>query len=259
MGMLKGRGAVVTGGGRGIGAATARALAAEGAAVVVTARSRAEIDAMAAELRAAGARAAAIECDVADEASVARMAAAAEEFLGSVDIVVANAGIATSQPLKAIRVEEWNRVFAVNVTGVMLTTRAFAPAMAQRGWGRVVVVASIAGLSGAKYIATYSASKHAVIGFTRCVAAELAPSGATCNAICPGYVDTAMTDQSVERVVAKTGLDAEIAKRHILETNPQGRLLTAEEIAGAALFLCSPAAAGINGQALAIDGGAVLA
>lgn len=226
--------------------------------MVVTARSTDEIEAVAAELRDSGARALAIACDVADEASVTAMASAANDFLGRVDILIANAGIATSQPLKAIRLEEWNRVFAVNVTGVMLTTRAFAPAMALRGWGRVVVVASIAGLSGAKYIATYSASKHAVIGFTRCVAAELAPSGATCNAICPGYVDTAMTDQSVERVVDKTGLAADIARRHILETNPQGRLLTAEEIAGTALFLCSPAAAGINGQALAIDGGAVL-
>ncbi len=259
MNMLQGRGAVVTGGGRGIGAATARRLAAAGAAVVVTARSQGEIDAVAAELRDQGAKALAIRCDVADEASVLAMAEQAREFLGTVDILVANAGIATSQPLKAIKLDEWNRIFAVNVTGVMLTTRAFAPAMAERRWGRVVVVASIAGLSGAKYIGTYSASKHAVIGFAKCVAAELAPTGATCNAICPGYVDTPMTDQSVERVVAKTGLDADEARRHILDTNPQGRLLTADEIADTALFLCSPGAAGINGKAIAIDGGAILA
>lgn len=255
---LTGRGAVVTGGGRGIGAATAKALAQAGAAVVVTARTVPEIEEVAGAIRAAGGRAKAIACDVTSEAAVASLAAEANAFLGHVDIVVPNAGIATSAKLESIHLDEWNRIFAVNVTGVMLVTRAFAPAMAARKWGRVVVVASIAGLSGAKYIATYAASKHAVIGFTRCVAAELAPSGATCNAICPGYVDTAMTDQSVERVVAKTGLDASVARRHILDMNPQGRILSPEEIAGTVVFLCSDAAAGINGQALAMDGGAVL-
>lgn len=250
---------MVTGAGRGIGAATARALAEAGAGVVLAARSLDEIEAVAEELRRRGSKAKAVRCDVTSEEAVAELAREAEDFLGTVDILVANAGIATSQPLKAIRLEEWNRVFAVNVTGVMLTARAFTPAMVSRGWGRVVVVASIAGLSGAKYIATYSASKHAVVGFTRCVAAEVAAAGVTCNAICPGYVDTPMTDQSVERVVAKTGLDAAVARRHILETNPQGRLLTAEEIAATTLYLCSDSAAGINGQAIAIDGGTVLA
>ncbi|HXO20631.1 MAG TPA: SDR family NAD(P)-dependent oxidoreductase [Thermoanaerobaculia bacterium] len=256
---LAGRKAVVTGGGRGIGAAVARALAAEGAAVLVAARSTAEVEGVAAELRAAGHEAWAESCDVTDPAAVAGLARAAGERMGAVDILVNNAGIANSAPLKAITLELWNRTFAVNATGTFLCTQAFTPGMVQRGWGRVVNVASIAGRTGAAYIATYAASKHAVLGFTRSVAAELAPSGVTVNAVCPGYVDTDMTRGSVERIVEKTGRPAEKVLEAIRHTSPQNRLLDAAEVAYLVVCLCDPRAGGINGQAIVQDGGSLLA
>lgn len=256
-GSLAGRGAVVTGGGRGIGAAVARELAAAGARVVVSARSADEIEAVAAALRDAGAEAHAVACDVTDPAAVEALAAAAGERLGAVDLLVNNAGIATSAPLKAITLEEWNRVFAVNVTGTFLCTRALLPGMLERGWGRVVNVASIAGRIGAPYISLYAASKHAVVGFTRALAAEVAAKGVTVNAVCPGYVDTPMTDGSVARIIAKTGISEEQALEHLRAASPQQRLMEPEEVAWLVARLCQSAARGINGQALVLDGGAV--
>lgn len=257
--ILQGKRAVVTGGGRGIGAAVARLLADEGAAVVVSARSAGEIEELAAELRAAGREAFAVACDVADPAQIATLAAASHERLGGVDILVNNAGIAHSAPLKAVTLETWNRIFAVNVTGTFLCTQTFLPGMVERRWGRVVNVASIAARSGAAYISAYAASKHAVLGFTRSVAAEAAPFGVTVNAVCPGYVDTDMTRESVDRIVAKTGKSAEQALQAILQTSPQRRLLTADEVAYQVLVLCDPRAGGVNGQALVLDGGSLLA
>jgi NAD(P)-dependent dehydrogenase (short-subunit alcohol dehydrogenase family) len=257
--ILQGKRAVVTGGGRGIGAAVARLLADEGAAVVVSARSAGEIEELAGALRAAGREAHAVPCDVADPAQIATLAAAAQERLGGVDILVNNAGIAYSAPLKAVTLETWNHIFAVNVTGTFLCTQAFLPGMLERRWGRVVNVASIAARAGAAYISTYAASKHAVLGFTRSVAAEVAPSGVTVNAVCPGYVDTDMTRESVDRIVAKTGKSAEQALQAILQTSPQRRLLSPEEVAYQVLVLCDPRAGGVNGQALVLDGGSLLA
>ncbi|MDX1748107.1 MAG: SDR family oxidoreductase, partial [Halobacteriales archaeon] len=170
---------------------------------------------------------------------------------------VNNAGMAVSAPLKSVTIEEWNRVFAVNVTGVMLCTRALTPGMVEAGWGRVVSVASIAGRMGAPYISTYAASKHAVVGFTRAVAAELATTGVTVNAVCPGYVDTEMTTSSVRRIVEKTGIEAEEALRHMKNTSPQRRLFDPEEVAFLVACLCDPRARGINGQAVVLDGGGV--
>jgi NAD(P)-dependent dehydrogenase (short-subunit alcohol dehydrogenase family) len=256
---LHGRSAVITGGGRGIGVAVARALAQAGARVLVAARSTSEVEVVAGTLRDEGHQAHHATCDVTDPASVHALAATAREKLGDVDILVNNAGIAGSAPLAKITLDEWNRIFAVNVTGTMLCAQAFVPAMVARKWGRLVNVASIAGRSGAPYIATYAASKHAVIGFTRCVAAEVAAFGVTANAVCPGYVDTPMTTQSVERVVAKTGRSAQEALEAILRTSPQHRLLEPEEIAHVVLALCAHEARGINGQAIVIDGGAILA
>lgn len=256
-GGLAGRGAVVTGGGRGIGAAVARGLAAEGARVVVSARSEAEIEAVSAELRDAGAEAWAVPCDVADPAAVEALAAAATGHLGTVDVLVNNAGIATSAPLAAIRLEEWNRLFAVNVTGVLLCTQAFVPAMVERGWGRVVNLASIAGRIGAPYISAYAASKHAVVGFTRAAGTEVAASGVTVNAVCPGYVDTPMTDRSIERIVARTGRDPAETRRFLESASPQRRMMEAEEVAWLTVRLCLPEARGINAQAIVLDGGGV--
>ncbi len=252
---LKEQRAVVTGGGRGIGAAVARALAAEGASVVVAARSRDQIDAVAAELAEAGAEAFAVACDVTDPADVEALRHRAEEQMGGVDVLVNNAGIAASAPLKSIQLEEWNRIFAVNVTGTFLCTQAFVPQMVERGWGRVVNVASVAGKVGAPYIAAYAASKHAVVGFTRSVAAEVAPRGVTVNAVCPGYVETDMSVETVERIVRKTGLSAEDARATLEKVSPQGRLYEPEEVAYQVVGLCDPRAGGVNGQALVLDGG----
>ncbi len=213
---LEGRGAVITGGGRGIGRAVARVLAEEGASVVVSARSVDQIEAVAQELRTDGFQATAIACDVSDAGGVQEMASAAIEALGHVDILVNNAGIARSNPIKRLPLEEWNRILAVNVTGTFLCTQAFLDGMVERGWGRIINVASIAGLRGSKYISAYTASKHAQIGFTRSLAMEVAEDGVTANAICPGYVATAMADHAVERMVEKSGISAEEAlERHL--------------------------------------------
>lgn len=254
---LDGKRAVVTGGGRGIGAAVARALAEEGAAVLVCSRSSEEIEAVAAEITGAGHRASAVPCDVSDTAQVERLAEAAMESLGGVDILVNNAGFAPSAPLRSISREEWEGVFAVNMTGTFLCTRAFMPAMIEAGWGRVVNIASVAGKVGHRYISAYVASKHAVVGFTRAVAMEAATHGVTVNAVCPGYVDTPLTDASVARIVAKTGISAEQAVGYMREMSPQGRLIEAEEVAYLTLCLCDPRARGVNGQGIVVDGGAV--
>ncbi len=249
--------AVITGGGRGIGAAIARALAAEGAAVVVSARSRDEIEAVAGELRDAGHGAWGIACDVTDPVEVEALRHRAEDKLGGVDVLVNNAGIGHSAPLKAVRLEDWNRIFAVNVTGTFLCTQVFLPAMVERGWGRVVNVASIARRRGAPYISAYSAPKPAVGGFTRSIAAEVAMTGVTVNAVCPGFVDTEMVAESVERISAKTGLSPEEARASLERQSPQGRVFEAGEVAYQVLGLCDPRARGINGQSLVLDGGGV--
>ena len=252
---LEGRGVVVTGGGRGIGRAVARRLAESGAAVVVSARSTEEIEDVAEELRADGLQAHAVRCDVANEASVAAMAEEAIERLGTVDILVNNAGIALSNPVKRLPLEEWNQIIAVNATGTFLCTRAFLPGMVDRGWGRIINVASVAGLRGGRYIAAYTASKHAQVGFTRALAMEVAGNGITANAICPGYVDTPMTEYSVANIVEKTGVSAEEALERILSLSPQKRLIRPEEIAHVALMLCGDDGEGINGETIVLDGG----
>jgi NAD(P)-dependent dehydrogenase (short-subunit alcohol dehydrogenase family) len=252
------RGAVVTGGGRGIGEAVARELVRQGGRVVVAARTAAEVEGVAARLRADGGVVHAVACDVADPRAVERLRDEATARLGAVDIVVNAAGMASSSPLKRQSLEEWRSLFAVNVEGTFLVTRAFVQPMVERRWGRVVNVASIAGRTGAAYIAAYSASKHAVVGFTRALAAEVAAAGVTVNAVCPGYVDTPMTDRSIERIVAKTGLEAAEARRRIVATNPQGRLVTAAEVAFLVGVLCDERAAAINGQTIGVDGGAFL-
>jgi NAD(P)-dependent dehydrogenase (short-subunit alcohol dehydrogenase family) len=248
----------VTGGGRGIGAASARALAESGASVVVAARSVDEIDRVAAELEMAGHAALAVECDVTDPASIGRLKEAAEERFGGVDILVSNAGVATSAPLGRISLDEWQRLFQVNTTGPFLCAQAFVPGMTGRGWGRIVHVASIAGRTAAAYISAYASTKHALVGLTRALAAELAGQGVTVNAVCPGYVDTRMTDESVERIARKTGMDADDARDRVVAMNPQKRLIAPEEVAFLVTALCDERARGVNGQTVGVDGGAFL-
>ena len=252
----KHRTVVITGGGRGIGAATARAFAAEGASIVVSARSVNEIEAVSASLRADGAQAWAIPCDVTDPTQIGELQRQSSERFGRpADILINNAGIADSRPVRDITVENWDRLFSVNVRGVMLCIQAFLPAMLESGWGRIVTIASIAGKVGAPYIATYASSKHAVIGLTRSIASEVAAKGITVNAVCPGYVDTDMTQQSIDRIMRKTGISREEAMKHLEAANPQRRLIAPEEVAFTTVSLCQDLARGINGQSIVIDGG----
>lgn len=255
---LKGKGAVVTGGGRGIGAATARALAEAGASVVVAARTSSEIEAVADELKGRGHLAWAVPCDVSQPESITAMAAIALKHLGHVDILVNNAGIAASAPVKSITIADWNRFLTVNATSAFLCTQAFLPAMVQRGWGRIVTIASVVAKTGAAYISAYTASKHAVLGFTRSVAAEVAKHGVTANAVCPGYVDTNLTKETIDRIMGKTGRSKEETLEFLKSANPQHRLIEPEEVAYCALFLCDERAKGINGQAIVLDGGGFL-
>ncbi len=255
---LQGRTALVTGGGRGIGAAVARTLGSLGAEVLVASRSRTSVDARAEALRAEGICAHSAVVNVSDEKSVEDLARVANEAMGRVDILVNNAGIASSAPIKSLSLEEWDRIFRVNATSVFLCTRAFIGDMASRGFGRVVNVASIAARSGAPYIAAYAASKHAVLGFTRVAAAEYAGKHVTVNAVCPGYVDTEMTTESVDRIVERTGLDRPEALGAILKTAHQQRLISVEEVAHVVASLCDEHSGGVNGQAIVVDAGGLL-
>ena len=251
-GALAGRGAVVTGGGRGIGEAVAVALAGAGAAVVVASRSEGQLAGVVERIVQQGGRAHAVVCDVTDEVSVTRLGERARERLGAVDLLVNNAGDAAAAPFAKITLDDWNRMLAVNATGTFLCTRGFAPEMAKRGFGRVVNVASVAGLRGGRFIAPYTAAKHAVIGLTRAVAAEYAGTGLTVNAVCPGYVDTPMTARTVANVQARTGRSAEEALAAVLAAEGQRRLVLPEEVAGAVLALCTGEG---NGQAVVLTGG----
>lgn len=244
---------MITGAGRGIGAAVAHALASAGADVVLAARTEAEIDRVARALTATDARAFAVPCDVTDPGDVRRLRDTAVQRLGTVDILINNAGASASAPLRKITLDEWSRMFTVNATSAFLCTQAFLPSMVERGWGRVVNVASVAGLHGAKYIAHYSAAKHALLGLTRSVAAEVTHSGVTVNAVCPGYVDTPMTERNLASIRARTGMDDATALRAVLDHAGQARLITADEVAAAVMALCTDDAGERNGEAVAVE------
>ena len=253
---LAGRGAVVTGGGRGIGAAIAETLAGAGAGVVVAARTEDEIARVAAGLGARGARAWAVPCDASDEDSVRRLGDAARRHLGAVDILVNNAGVGASAPLRKIALAEWELLMSANATSTFLCSREFVPGMVARKWGRVVNVASIAGLEGAKYISHYSASKHAVIGFTRSVALEVAGTGVTVNAVCPAYVETPMTEITIAEVESRKGLARDEALAAVLATTGQARLIAPGEVAKLVLELCGEEASKVNGRSIVMNPGA---
>ncbi|HYM48975.1 MAG TPA: SDR family NAD(P)-dependent oxidoreductase [Candidatus Limnocylindrales bacterium] len=256
---LHGRIALVTGGGRGIGRAVAVALAGAGADVAVSARTQSHVDEVAAAVRGLGRRALAITCDVSRSAEVDAMLDQVRSELGDPLILVNNAGIAKSAKVTEITDELWAETLGINVTGAFYCTRAVLPAMLRAGWGRLINMASIASRVGAPYIAAYAASKHALLGLTRAVAAEVVSKGVTVNAICPGYVDTDMTAENVARIKERTGRPADEVRGYMERTSPQGRLMSVDEIAAMALFLCSEDARGITGQGIVIDGGGVQA
>jgi len=243
--------ALITGGGRGIGRAIALAFARGGIRIAVAARTAAQVEQVAREI---GNGAIALVCDVADPQSVALMF----ERVGDVDILVNNAGIAESATVVNTTDELWHRHLSINLSGTFYCTRAALPAMLKKGWGRIINIASIAGKTGAPYIAAYSASKHGVLGLTKSIALEVATMGITVNAICPGYVDTDMVSRGVERITSRTGRTAEEALDTLKKMSPQNRLVTVEEVAAVALLLASDEGRGINGQGINVDGGTVL-
>ncbi len=234
---LAGRNAVVTGGSRGIGQAVAEALLEAGASVLVTARDQTRLDHVVQSWRAEGLKAHGIACDVSEPAAAERLLAAATEALGDVDVLVNNAGVGHAAKLERTSLDDWNRVMAVNATSAFATIKAFAPGMTARGHGRVVNIGSTAALAGARYISAYAASKHALLGLSRCLAAELASRGIRVDIVCPAFVDTPMTQQTIEQIMASTGRDRAQAERDLLSTEDQPRLVTPTEVADAVLSL----------------------
>lgn len=251
--MTAGRHALVTGGGSGVGAAIALALAEAGADVTICGRRIEALEAVASGHE----NIQAIAADVTDEASVRNLYETAQAARGDFDIVVANAGTAESAPAHATTLDLWEKTLSVNLTGAFLSVRASLKPMQDRKRGRVIFIASTAGLKGYAYVAPYVASKHGVIGLMRALAAEMAKSGVTVNAICPGFTETPMLAESVKRIMAKTGRNENEARKVLAATNPQGRFIQPKEVADAVLWLCGEEAASITGQAISVSGGEV--
>jgi len=251
-----GRHAVVTGASRGIGAAIAAALAAEGARVSLLGRDQAKLARVSEELGGSS-RAASVLVDVADVDSVHAAFAAARLQFGPVHILINNAGLAASAKFTATDPATWNRILAVNLTGTYLCSREAIPDMLTLGFGRIVNIASIAGLRGAAYISAYATSKHAVIGLTRSLALEYATKNITVNAVCPGYTDTDIVREAVANIRAKTGRSEKEALDALVATNPQRRLIAPKEVADTALWLCRPGSESVTGQSIVVAGGEV--
>ena len=248
---LKGRHAMVTGGGRGIGRAIAAALVGAGATVTVIGRGREALDQAVSEGDAHGAFAA----DVTDHESVQAAVGEAVGRFGAVDLLIANAGAAASASFLKSGPEVFRQMLDFNLVGVANVAQAVLPAMTERGFGRIVAVASTAGLKGYPYVSAYCAAKHAVIGLVRSLARETARTGVTVNAVCPGFTDTDLVAESLERIVAKTGRSREDALGEFVKHNPQGRLIDPAEVAEAVLWLCGESARSVTGQAIVVAGG----
>ena len=236
------RRALVTGGGSGIGLAVAQTLRDAGYDTVIAGRSKTRLEATGGPY---------VVMDVCDPGSIAL----ALDKAGVIDIFIANAGGAVTSPALKMARDDWDRMLALNLTSVFHCAQAAIPAMVERNWGRFVAIGSTASLKGYRYASAYAAAKHGVLGFVRSLALELAPSGVTANAICPGYSDTPMIESAIAAIVAKTGRSTKDARASFTNSNPIGRLIKPSEIAAAVLWLVSEGGAAINGQAIAIDGG----
>lgn len=248
---LTGRHALVTGGASGIGAATALRLARSGARVTVLGRDRNKLEAVAREVGLA------VTADVSDAGAVASAFAEAQARQGPIDILVNNAGAARSAPFKATTPELWAEMLGVNLTGAYLCAREVLPAMAERGFGRLVNVASTAGLKGYAYVSAYVAAKHGLVGLTRALAIEYARTGVAVSAVCPGFTDTDLVARAAETIAARTGRSPEAARAELAAANPQGRLITPDEVASAVVWLCLPENGAANGAVLPVAGGEV--
>jgi NAD(P)-dependent dehydrogenase (short-subunit alcohol dehydrogenase family) len=254
---LTGRHALITGGGTGVGAAIARALAGAGARLTLAGRRPGPIEELAAALPG---EAQAIACDVTDEAAVETLFTRAQAAFGPLSVVIANAGAAESAPFEKTGLDAWQRMMAVNLTGAFLTARAGLTAL-RRGekhaGGRLIFIASTAGLKGYAYVAPYCAAKHGTVGLMRALAAEAAREPITVNAVCPGFTETPLLEESVRKISDATGRSAEAARADLVKANPQGRFVQPEEVAETVLWLCSPNAGAVTGQAISVSGGEI--
>ncbi len=246
---------LVTGGGSGIGRSTALAFSHSGCSVAIASDKGLEVERVRRECAEAGAEVVGLTVDVREEVAVREMVKDATASLGRIDILVTSAGVIDLSPVAETALEEWENLLAVNLTGTFLCVRECVKAMADRGWGRIICISSLAGRLGCRYGAAYSASKHGVLGLVRSLALEVMPRGVTVNAICPGFVQTGMAEKirNVEAGLYGQGEDEFIRQR--IEDLPMGRYLQPDEIAPLALFLASDNAGGITGQAIGIDGG----
>ncbi|MGH7774401.1 MAG: SDR family NAD(P)-dependent oxidoreductase [Candidatus Binatia bacterium] len=257
---LKGKLVLVTGGGRGIGRAIALAFAAQGSHVVITGRNQATLDDVAYEIHHLGtkAKALALPCDITRKQEVESLNREITRRRGTVQVLVNNAGIAPAASFLEMDDHLWEEVLEVNLTGTYYCCKVFLPAMIALKWGRIINIASTMAKVAYSHISAYTTSKHAVLGLTRALALEMARTGVTVNAICPGYVDTELTLNNIRLMAQKTGKQLEDVLKLFKGTSPQNRLITPEEVADVAVMLASKAAGGMTGQAINVDGGAVM-